>query len=171
MRNCIYFIRGKCKACEIFCPTEPNSIEFEQKDEVLDLEVGTIILATGFEDVNPSISPQYGYGVLDNVITGLEFERLVNTGGPTTGKVKLKNGSTPERIAIVHCVGSRGDQHEYCSRVCCMYSLKLAHLARDVLDAEVVEFFRDMRTFGKAYEAFYERVRPFLYPLEFSIQG
>ena len=107
----------------------------------------------------PSISPQYGYRKLDNVLTGLEFERLVNSGGPTSGKVQLKDGRTPERVAIIHCVGSRGDQHEYCSRVCCMYSLKLAHLARDIMDAEVVEFYRDMRTFGKAYESFYERVQ------------
>ena len=155
--QCAYFARGKCRACERFCTKD--AIDFDQKDEILDLEVGTIVLATGFKDFNPSISPQYGYSALDNVITGLEFERLINTGGPTTGKVKLKNGSTPDRIAIVHCVGSRGDQHEYCSRVCCMYSLKLAHVARDMLDAEVVEFYRDMRTFGKAYESFYERVK------------
>jgi heterodisulfide reductase subunit A len=156
-KHCAYFERGKCRACEKFCTK--NAIDFEQNDEILDIEVGTIILATGFIDFDPSKSPQYGYGFLENIMTGLEFERLVNSGGPTTGKVKLKNGQTPRRIAIVHCVGSRGDHHEYCSRVCCMYSLKLAHLARDVLDAEVVEFYRDMRTFGKAYESFYERVK------------
>ena len=154
--NCVYFQRGKCRACEKFCTK--NAIDFNQRDEIWELEVGTIILATGFKDFDPAISPQYGYGVLDNVLTGLEFERLVNSGGPTTGKIRLKDGRTPQRVGIIHCVGSRGDQHEYCSRVCCMYSLKLAHLARDVLDAEVIEFYRDMRTFGKAYERFYERV-------------
>ncbi|MFN2235749.1 MAG: 4Fe-4S binding protein, partial [Anaerolineales bacterium] len=155
--HCAYFERGKCRACEKFCTK--NAIDFEQKDEILNLEVGTIILATGFHDFDPSESPQYGYGLFENVLTGLEFERLVNSGGPTTGKVTLKNGQIPRRIAIIHCVGSRGDHHEYCSRVCCMYSLKLAHLARDVIGAEVVEFYRDMRTFGKAYESFYERVK------------
>ena len=154
--NCVYFQKGKCKACEKFCPR--GAIDFEQQDQLLDLEVGTIILATGFKDFDPRISSQYGYGALDNVLTGMEFERLVNSGGPTTGEVRLKNGEKPKRIAVVHCVGSRGDQHEYCSRVCCMYSLKLAHLARDVVKADVVEFYRDMRTFGKDYEAFYERV-------------
>ena len=97
----------------------------------------------------------------------MEFERLVNSGGPTNGEVRLKDGRTPERIGIVHCVGSRdkgasqngSGQHEFCSRVCCMYSLKLAHLIHDTLKAEVVEFYRDMRTFGKDYESFYERVR------------
>ncbi len=155
--NCAYFQRGKCRACEKFCPA--GAIDFEQTDEWLDLEVGTIILATGFRDFDPAISLRYGYKVLDNVLTGLEFERLVNSGGPTLGQVSLKDGRRPERIAIIHCVGSRGDQHEYCSRVCCMYSLKLAHLVRETVNAEVVEFYRDMRTFGKEYETFYERVR------------
>jgi heterodisulfide reductase subunit A2 len=154
--NCVYFQKGKCRACEKFC--QVDAIDFDQQDELIDLTVGAIILATGFHDFDPTISPQYGYGQLDNVVTGMEFERLVNSGGPTTGAVTLHNGDKPARIAILHCVGSRGDQHAYCSRVCCMYSLKLAHLARDLLDAEVVEFYRDMRTFGKGYEAFYERV-------------
>lgn len=153
--NCAYFKTGKCRACEKFC--QRGAIDFSQQDEFVDIEVGTIVLATGFHDFDPRGLEQYGYGVLDNVLTGLELERLVNTGGPTVGQVLLKDGRKPERIAILHCVGSRGDQHEYCSRVCCMYSLKLAHLVRDYVGAEVVEFYRDMRAFGKGYEAFYER--------------
>jgi heterodisulfide reductase subunit A len=160
-QNCAYFQRGKCKACEKFCPRD--AIDFDQQDQFLELEVGTIILATGFKDFDPSLIPQYGYGRLDNVLTGMEFERLVNSGGPTSGQVRLKDGREPKRIAILHCVGSRskngGAAHEYCSRVCCMYSLKLAQLIRDYVDAEVIEFYRDMRTFGKDYEAFYERVQ------------
>jgi len=89
----------------------------------------------------------------------MQIERLINTGGPTTGAVLLKDGRKPQKIAILHCVGSRGVEHEYCSRVCCMYSLKLATLIRDYVGAQVVEFYRDMRTFGKDYEAFYERVK------------
>jgi heterodisulfide reductase subunit A len=155
--NCAYFKNGKCKACEKFC--QRDAIDFEQKDELLEVDVGTIILATGFKDFDPTVSPKYGYGKMDNVFTGREFERLINTGGPTVGEVRLPNGEVPKRIAVIHCVGSRGDQNEYCSRACCMYSLKLAHLAKEVLGAEVIEFYRDMRTFGKAYEAFYEKVR------------
>jgi len=155
--NCAYFKSGKCRACEKFCPRE--AIDFEQKEQSVDIEVGTIVLATGFKDFEPKRSPQYGYGTLDNVLTGMEFERLINSGGPTTGQVLLKDGRKPERIAILHCVGSRGDQNEHCSRVCCMYSLKLATLIRDYVDSEVFEFYRDMRTFGKDYEAFYERVQ------------
>jgi heterodisulfide reductase subunit A len=157
VENCAYFLRGKCRACEKFCTK--GAIDFDQADEILNLEIGTIILATGFKDFDPSVSPQYGYGLFDNVVTGIEFERLINSGGPTTGEVRLQDGTKPKKIAIIHCVGSRGDQHEYCSRVCCMYSLKLAHLAKDMLDAEVIEYYRDMRTFGKQYEAFYERVQ------------
>lgn len=160
--NCVYFKTGKCRACEKFCLRQ--AVDFDQQERFLEIEVGAIVLATGFHDFDPRRAPQYGYGVLDNVLTGLELERLVNTGGPTLGKVVLKDGRKPEKIAILHCVGSRGDEviegrsHEYCSRVCCMYSLKLAQLVRDYVGAEVVEFYRDMRAFGKGYEAFYERV-------------
>jgi heterodisulfide reductase subunit A len=155
--NCTYFKSGKCRACEKFCPRQ--AIAFEQKEEIVQLEIGTIILATGFKDFDPANSPQYGFGSLPNVRTSMEIERLINSGGPTTGQILLKDGRPPEKVAIIHCVGSRGDVNEYCSRVCCMYSLKLAQLIRDYVGAEVVEYYRDMRTFGKDYEAFYERVK------------
>jgi len=155
--NCAYFKNGKCGACKKFCPRE--AIDFEQKESQLELEIGTIILATGFRDFDPRQSPQYGYDVLPNVVTGMEMERLINSGGPTSGKVLLKNGERPKKVAILHCVGSRGKEHEYCSRVCCMYSLKLATLVREYVEAEVVEFYRDMRAFGKGYEAFYEQAQ------------
>ena len=152
---CAYFKTGKCRACEKFCPRQ--AIDFEQKEQRIEIEVGTIILATGFQDFDPQRASQYGYGKLDNVLTGMEMERLINSGGPTSGKVLLSNGNPPKKIAILHCVGSRGVEHEYCSRVCCMVSLKLATLIREYLGAEVVEFYRDMRAFGKGYEAFYEQ--------------
>jgi heterodisulfide reductase subunit A len=153
--NCAYFKTGKCRACEKFCTA--NAIDFMQKEQQVYIEVGTIILATGFGDFDPARNPEYGYGVLPNVVTGMEMERLINTGGPTSGKVLLKNGDKPQKIAILHCVGSRGKEHEYCSRVCCMYSLKLATLIREYVGAEVVEFYRDMRAFGKDYEGFFHR--------------
>src|SRR3972149_11765765 len=153
--NCAYFKTGKCRACEKFCTA--NAIDFEQKERLVSIEVGTIILATGFNDFDPKRTPQYGYGILANVMTGMEMERLINSGGPTGGIVRLKNGEKPKKIAILHCVGSRGKEHEYCSRVCCMYSLKLATLIREYVDAEVIEFYRDMRAFGKDYEGFFHR--------------
>ncbi len=154
-KTCAYFKTGKCRACEKFCPRQ--AIDFEQKEQREEIEVGAIILATGFHDFDPRGLPQYGYGKLDNVVTGMEMERMINSGGPTAGKVLLRDGNPPKRIAILHCVGSRGKEHEYCSRVCCMVSLKLATLIREYVGAEVTEFYRDLRAFGKGYESFYEQ--------------
>ena len=102
----------------------------------------------------------YGYGRYPDVYTALEVERLLNAAGPTEGKLRLRDGSTPKTVGIVHCVGSRDrNYHPYCSRVCCMYSLKLAHLIREKTGAEVYNFYIDIRTPGKAFEEFYERVQ------------
>jgi heterodisulfide reductase subunit A2 len=157
--NCTYFERGKCKACQLLCPT--GAIDFEQEDELIEIEVGNIILATGYAAFDPRRIPQYGYGRLANVFTSLEFERMVNSAGPTSGKIVLRDGITqPQSVAIVHCVGSRDkNYHEYCSKVCCMYSLKFAHLVHERLpEAEVYNFYIDMRTPGKGYEEFYHRL-------------
>jgi len=159
--NCVYFQRGKCKACQIFCPTTPNSIDFEQEDEILDLEVGNIILATGFDLFDTTKIPQYGYKRFDNVFTSLEFERMVNASGPTSGKIVLRDmETTPKSVVVIHCVGSRDENyHKYCSNVCCMYSLKFAHLVHErVPDAEVYNCYIDIRTSGKGYEEFYNRL-------------
>jgi heterodisulfide reductase subunit A len=138
---------------------ETGAIDFDQKDETIEVEVGAILITTGFDLFDPSVVKQYGYGRLDNVITSLEFERLVNSAGPTGGHIKLKDGQEPESIAIIHCVGSRDENyHEYCSRVCCMYSMKFAHLIREHTEADVYEFYIDIRSFGKGYEEFYNRV-------------
>jgi len=155
--HCAYFLKGKCRACEKFC--EAKAINFEQEDELVEIEVGSIIVTTGFKVFDPTPLYQYGYGRLDNVITSLEFERMINSAGPTEGELVLKDGSTPERIAIIHCVGSRDIKyHEYCSRVCCMYSMKFAHLIKEHIEAEVYEFYIDIRSFGKGFEEFYNRV-------------
>lgn len=155
--HCAYFQSGKCRACEKFC--EAKAIDFEQEDEIIEVEVGSIILATGFQVFDPTPIYAYGYKRLDNVITSLEFERLVNSAGPTEGSVVLKNGEEPKSIAIIHCVGSRDEKyHEYCSRVCCMHSMKFAHLIKEHTDAEVYEFYIDIRSFGKGYEEFYNRI-------------
>ena len=156
--NCTYFIKGKCRACEKFC--EVGAINFEQADEVVEIEVGNIIVATGYEDFEPTPVEQYGYKRLDNVITAREFERMVNSTGPTEGNIVLKDGSRPQSIAIIHCVGSRDkNYHEYCSRVCCMSSIKFAHLVKEHLpEAEAYEFYIDIRSFGKAFEEFYKHV-------------
>ncbi len=155
--HCAYFLKGKCRACEKFC--ELGAIDFEQVDQIVEVEVGNIIVTTGYDSFDPTPITQYGYGKFDNVYTGLEFERICNAVGPTSGKIVLKDGSEPKSVAILHCVGSRDENyHEYCSRVCCMYALKYSHLIKERTDAEVYQMYIDMRCFGKGYEEFYKRL-------------
>jgi heterodisulfide reductase subunit A len=155
--HCAFFLKGTCRACEKFC--ELGAIDFEQVDQIIEVEVGNIIIATGYDAFDPTPITQYGYGRFDNVYTGLEFERICNAVGPTSGKIVLKDGSEPKSVAILHCVGSRDENyHEYCSRVCCMYALKYSHLIKERTDAEVYQMYIDMRCFGKAYEEFYKRL-------------
>jgi heterodisulfide reductase subunit A len=156
--NCTYFLKGTCKACEKFCPTE--AIDFNQKDEYINVEIGNIILATGYQLFDPRRIPQYGYGRLANVFTSLEFERLTNAAGPTNGKVVLRDGvTTPKTVGIVHCVGSRDrNYNNYCSAICCMQSLKFAHIVKERTGAKVYNFYIDIRTPAKDYDEFYQRV-------------
>ena len=156
--NCTYFQKGTCKACEKFCPT--GAIDFSQQDELLTLQVGNIVLATGYDLFDSRRIPQYGYGRLANVFTSLEFERLCNAAGPTNGNVVLRDGLTvPKTVGIIHCVGSRDKNfNNYCSAICCMQSLKFAHIVKERTGAEVYNFYIDMRTAAKAYDEFYQRV-------------
>jgi heterodisulfide reductase subunit A len=155
--HCVYFQKGTCRACEKFC--EAKAIDFEQTEKVVEVDVGAIILATGYDTFDPSAIYQYGYKRLDNVITGLEFERLCNAAGPTGGRISLNGSKEPGSVAIIHCVGSRDQNyHEYCSKVCCMYSMKFAHLVREKTGAKVYEFYTELKSSGKGYEEFYNRV-------------
>ena len=160
-----------CRECEKVC--DPKAIDYNMKDEVLEINAGNIIVATGFKPFDPGVIEEYGYGRIPNVITSLEFERMVNASGPTGGKILMQsrnkdrhivlseNGTTPGSLAIIHCVGSRNvNYNNYCSRVCCMYSLKIAHLVREKLpDTEIYEYYIDIRSFGKGYEEFYNRIQ------------
>ena len=147
----------QCHECETVC--EPKAINFEKDDETIEVEVGSIIVATGYDSFDPSVIGQYGYGKYDNVMTGMEFERISSATGPTGGQILLKNGQSPQSVAIVHCVGSRDQNyHDYCSKVCCMYGLKFAHLIKEKTDADVYEMYIDMRCFGKGGEEFYKRL-------------
>jgi heterodisulfide reductase subunit A2 len=170
--SCIYLKNGKCKACIKACPV-PDCINLDEQDQTVVINVGNIIVATGYKPFDAKRMEQYGYGKYPNVLTSIEFERLLNASGPTGGNIHLRskdkkgnwifNTETekPESIAIIHCVGSRDKNYnKYCSRVCCMYSLKFSHLILDKLpEAAVFEYFIDMRSFGKGYEEFYERIK------------
>ena len=157
--SCIEFKSGKCKKTCVEACAERNAIDFHQQEEMKEINVGTIILATGFQTFDAKRIPYYGYGVYPNVYTSLEVERLINASGPTAGEIVLRNGKKPTSVAIVHCVGSRDENtNRWCSRVCCMYSLKLAHLIKERTNAEIYNFYIDMRAPGKSLEEFYNRI-------------
>ncbi len=157
--SCLFLSRGKCKkSCVEACKSQ--AIDFEQQERLIEREVGSIVLATGYDLFNPRLLPQYGYGIYENVLTNLQFERLVSPSGPTRGEVLLKDGTVPKAIAFLHCIGSRDENANlYCSRICCMASMKQAHLAKEKTGAEVYEFYIDINAFGKGYQEFYKRVR------------
>ncbi len=156
---------GCCECMQCVGTCQANAIDHRMKEETREIQVGSLIVATGYDLMDPARIKPYGYGRYPNVYTGLEFERLSNATGPTGGKILIRdeNGEftrTPESVAVVHCVGSRDvNYHEYCSRVCCMYALKFTHLIKDKVghDTKVYDFYIDQRCFGKGYEEFYRR--------------
>ncbi|MDD4356715.1 MAG: CoB--CoM heterodisulfide reductase iron-sulfur subunit A family protein [Smithellaceae bacterium] len=154
---CTFFLKGKCRLCEKVC--EQKAIDFEQQDTFTTVKVGAVIVATGYDLMDTRGLIQYGYGKYPGVYNALEVERLFNSAGPTGGKVTLRDGREPQAIAIFHCIGSRDkNNYEHCSRVCCMYSLKFAHLFKEKTSADVYQFYIDMRAAGKGYEEFYNRI-------------
>ncbi|NUP89633.1 MAG: 4Fe-4S dicluster domain-containing protein [Candidatus Sumerlaeia bacterium] len=156
--SCIHLqTEGGCGVCQNVC--EPEAINFDDREEIEEVQIGQILVSTGFQLFDARGMAQYGHGRLDNVISSLDFERMLNSNGPTGGRIRLKDGREPRAVAIVHCVGSRDENHHrYCSRVCCMYALKFAHLVKDRTSAEVYQFYIDIRAYGKGYEEFYSRV-------------
>jgi heterodisulfide reductase subunit A len=159
--KCLMLSRGKCgdhPLCQEAC--ERNAIDFNQKEETITIDVGTIVVATGYDIFDSRTKPYYGYGECENVINGLEFERLVSASGPTEGHIEL-NGKEPKKVVFIQCVGSRDKEgNEYCSRVCCMYTAKQAHMVRDKIpDSDLTIYYTDVRAFGKGFEEFYNRVQ------------
>ena len=156
--SCAHFQSRTCRICEQVCPS--GAVDFEQQDEVREIEAGAVVLATGFRLFDPRRAAEYGYGRWPNVVTSLQLERMCHPSGPTGGRILLKNGRPPKSIAILHCVGSRDHRYNrHCSRVCCTTALKLALLARRQTGARVTNFYIDMRAAGKQAEEFYEQVQ------------
>lgn len=156
--RCFYFTKNICRVCERFCPTK--AINFEQKPETLELNVASIIIATGYELIDPGIAPTYGYGRYSNVYSSLEFERLLSSTGPTGGEIMRRSDNKhPKDIAFIQCVCSRDVKvNPNCSAFCCMASVKHAILAKEHLpEVDCTIFYMDLRAFGKGYQEFYNR--------------
>jgi len=161
--KCIHFKTGGCKICTEFCGV--GAIDHTQEDEIVELDVGAVILAPGFQAFDPSQYETYNYANLPNVITAMEFERILSASGPTMGHlVRMSDHKEPRKIAWLQCVGSRDINrcdHAYCSSVCCMYAIKEAVIAKEHAgsDLDCAVFYMDMRTHGKDFERFYDDAR------------
>ena len=162
--TCIYIQKGKCGACKKLCPTD--AVDFDQEDSIETINVGSVVLAPGFTPFDPSKFDNYQYANLPNVITSMEFERILSASGPTMGHItrQSKDKREPKKIAWFQCVGSRDMNkcdNSHCSSVCCMYAIKEAVIAKEHQgeDLDCAIFFMDMRTHGKEFERFYENAR------------
>ena len=161
--KCIYFKNGKCKACEKFCPA--GAIKFDDKEETLRIDVGSVILTGGFQPFDPSKSDSYQYSNYSNVVTSMEFERILSASGPFSGHVtRLSDQKDAKKIAWLQCIGSRDINqcdNGYCSSVCCMYAIKESLIAKEHIGENFsgTIFNMDIRSHGKGFERYYERAK------------
>ncbi len=152
--------KDEAPPCVLACG--PNCIDHDMKEEIVEVNVGAIIVATGYDIIEPELMPEYKYGVYPNVIHGLEFERYSSASGPTSGKIIIAGMPEPKDAVLISCVGSRNAQtgFEYCSRVCCMYLAKHAHLLKEKIPTcNITVLYQDVRAFGKGFEEFYSHVK------------
>ncbi len=154
-------ICSECLQCVYAC--RAGAINHDDRDKVMELKVGAVILAPGFKTVDGNIRPELGYGIYPNVVTSLEFERMLSASGPYAGVIQRRSdGAHPKKIAFIQCVGSRDVScgQDYCSSVCCMYATKEAIIAKEHDSAiEPTIFYMDVRAYGKGFEAYYERAK------------
>ena len=159
--HCLFLTKGVCRICEKYC--EAKAIDFEQKSIEYELNVGAIILAFGVETFDAKLKDEYGYGRFSNVVTSIEFERLLSASGPFMGHIQRpSDGVTPKKIAFIQCVGSRDISvgNGYCSSVCCMYATKEAVIAKEHMDdIDPTIFYLDLRAFGKDFDKYVERAK------------
>jgi heterodisulfide reductase subunit A len=157
--TCMHFLKDVCKSCENFC--QAGAIDYEQEDEIEEVDVGAVVLSPGFEQFDPDLRKELGYSRYPNVLSSLQFERLLSASGPYLGEIlRPSDEEHPKRIAWIQCVGSREVDRNYCSSVCCMYATKEAIIAKEHQpDLDCTIFFIDMRAFGKGFDAYYERAK------------
>lgn len=159
-QGCVHLKYNACGICDVVC--EAKAIRYDQRDETIQLKVGAVILSPGYDIFEPRANNDLGYGRYPNVITSLQFERILSPSGPYEGKVlRPSDLQPPKRIAFIQCVGSRDYERDYCSAVCCMYATKEAIIAKEHAgeDLQCDIFFMDIRAFSKGFEAYYETAR------------
>ena len=157
--TCMHYLNDTCKSCENFC--EAGAIDYEQQDEISEVDVGAVVLSPGFEQFDPDLKKELGYSRYPNVLSSLQFERLLSASGPYLGEIlRPSDEKHPKKIAWLQCVGSRDVDCNYCSSVCCMYATKEAIIAKEHQpDLDCTIFYIDMRAFGKGFDAYYERAK------------
>jgi len=158
--HCLHMTQNVCGICKDMC--EAKAIDYDQKEEEVEVNVGAVILSPGYEHFNPKAKPEFGYGRFPNVVSAMEFERILSPAGPYSGHVmRPSDGKPPKRIGFIQCVGSRDSERDYCSSICCMYATKEAIIAKEHVgkDLECDIFFMDMRAFSKGFEEYYERAK------------
>jgi len=159
--NCVHFLTGECGLCERVC--QAGAIDYDQPETWLDLDVGAVVLAPGFEAFDATRRGEFGFGFAANVVTNVQFERILSASGPTGGHIRRpSDGRPPRRLAFIQCVGSRdsGCDNDYCSSVCCMAATKEAILAKQhEPELDVTIFFLDLRAFGKDFDRYCERAK------------
>ncbi|MFA5794493.1 MAG: CoB--CoM heterodisulfide reductase iron-sulfur subunit A family protein [Candidatus Brocadiia bacterium] len=157
--HCLYFQKGICRVCQKSC--EAKAIDFDQKDETKEISVGAVILAPGFELFDSNLKKEFGFGRYPNVVSSIQFERILSASGPFQGDLlRVSDKKHPRKIAFIQCVGSRETEHNFCSSVCCIYATKQAIIAKEhspELDCHI--FYIDIRAFGKGFEQYYERAK------------
>ena len=160
--SCLYLKDKKCRVCESVCKN--NAIDLNQKAEKIEVKVGAVILAPGIEAFTPKVGNEYGYGKMQNVVTSMDYERLLCATGPYEGEIlRASDKKHPHKIAWIQCIGSRqsnpeGDGNSYCSAVCCTYTQKQVILTKDHdSEAECTIFHNDIRSYGKDFERFFQR--------------
>ncbi len=156
--RCLHFQSGDCRSCADACSAD--AVDFAQGEEFHEFEFGAVVVATGFDLFDPTRAPEYGYGRWPDILTSLQFERMCHPLGPTQGRIECADGKVPERIAILHCIGSRDARfNRHCSSVCCTAALKFSLAARWQTGARVFDFYVDMRSADKGCEEFYQRAQ------------
>lgn len=159
-KQCVHLLTGKnCEVCREFC--EADAIDYGQKEEKIEINVGAFVISPGYKTFDAGRKQELGYGRYPNVVTALEFERILSATGPYSGKVKRPSDEkTPKKIAFIQCIGSREVDHDYCSSACCMFATKEAVITMEHEPGiECTIFFIDMRAFGKGFDAYYERAK------------